>query len=118
MKFKVDENLPDELSQVLLSAGWDSLTVVEQQLGGTQDPQLAQICREEGRIFVTFDRGFANIRAYPPADSAGMIVFRLKSHDKRHVLETAGRLVAALSQREVRNQLWIVSEDRIRIRSL
>ncbi len=118
MKFKVDENLPDELSQLLLDAGWDSLTVVEQQLGGAQDPQLAQVCRDEVRVFVTFDRGFANIRAYPPSQSPGMIVFRLKSQDKPHVLETAERLVVALLQREVRNELWIVSENRIRIRSL
>ena len=118
MKFKIDENLPDELSQLLLAAGWDSLTVVEQQLGGAQDPQLAQVCRDEGRIIVTFDRGFANIRAYPPGQTSGMIVFRLRSQDKHHVLETAERLVVVLSQREIRNELWIVSESRIRIRSL
>ena len=65
VRFKLDENLPDELRQLLQGAGWDSLTVVEQQLGGAQDPQLAQVCREEERIFVTFDRGsriFVRIR--------------------------------------------------------
>lgn len=118
MKFKVDENLPEELSHLLNASGWDSLTVVDQQLGGEQDPQLAQVCRDEARIFVTFDRGFSNIKAYPPAKSPGMIVFRLKSQDKHHVLAVGSRLVVALSEREIRNELWIVSENRIRIRSI
>ena len=118
MKFKVDENLPDELSQLLVSAGWDSITVVQQQMGGEQDPQLASVCCDEQRIFITFDRGFSNIRAYPPAQYPGMIVFRLKSQDKHHVLSVARRVVTALVQRELRNELWIVTETRIRIRSV
>jgi hypothetical protein len=47
-----------------------------------------------------------------------MIVFRLRSQDKRHVLAVAARLVAALRQRELRNELWIVHENRIRIRTI
>lgn len=119
VKFKVDENLPDELSELLLTAGgWDSVTVVQQRLGGAQDPQLASVCRDEQRIFVTFDRGFSNIRAYPPGQYPGMIVFRLQSQDKHHVLSVAGHLVTTLRQRELRNELWIVTENRIRIRAV
>jgi predicted nuclease of predicted toxin-antitoxin system len=118
VKFKVDENLPEELSQLFREAGWDSLTVVDQQLSGEIDPQIARACRDELRILVTFDRGFSNIRAYPPADSPGMIVYRLRSQDKRHVLAISARLIAALSRRTLRNELWIVHEDRIRIRAV
>jgi predicted nuclease of predicted toxin-antitoxin system len=118
VKFKVDENLPEELSALLRDAGWDSTTVVAQELGGEIDPEIARICREEQRVLVTFDRGFSNIRAFPPGESAGMIVFRLRRQDKRDVLIVAGRLVVALREREIRNELWIVHEDRIRIRAL
>jgi len=117
VKFKVDENLPEELSLLLLASGWDSTTVVAQQLGGEIDSQIARICRDEQRVLVTFDRGFSNIRAYPPADSAGMIVFRLKSQDKRHVLTVARRLILALYERGIRNELRIVNQNRIRIRA-
>ena len=118
MKFKVDENLPEELSQLFRQTGWDSLTVAEQQLGGAEDPDVARISNSEQRVLVTFDRGFANIKAYPPAKHPGMIVFRLKSQDKPHVLAVATRLVAALATREIRHELWIVQEDRIRIRAV
>lgn len=86
-------------------------------MGGEIDPEVARICREEQRVLVTFDRGFSNIRAYPPAEGAGMIVFRLQSQDKRHVLTVARRLVLALNEREIGNELWIVHENRIRIRA-
>lgn len=118
MRFKIDENLPEELRQVLRDAGWDSLTVADQNLGGAEDPELARICSQEQRILITFDRGFSNIKAYPPSGSPGMIVFRLKSQDKRNVLSVSGRLVAALQARELRNELWIIHENRIRIRTL
>lgn len=117
MKFKIDENLPEELSQLFRDAGWDSRTIEEQRLSGELDPRLAEICSAEARILVTFDRGFSNIRVYPPSNSPGMIVLRLKSQDKAHVLAVAARLVDALRQRELRKELWIVHENRIRIRA-
>ncbi|MGH7486037.1 MAG: DUF5615 family PIN-like protein [bacterium] len=116
MKFKIDENLPDELAQLLRDSGWDSRTVVEQQLGGVDDPTVAKVCDEEDRILLTFDRGFGNIKAYPPAHHAGIIVFRLKSQDKPNVLLVASRLIQALRNRALKNELWIVHEHRIRIR--
>ena len=118
MKFKVDENLPEDLSRLFQDAGWDSLTVEQQRLSGEIDPRLAEICAAEDRILVTFDRGFSNIRLYPPPNAPGMIVFRLKSQDKRHVLIVSGRLIEALRSRELRNELWIVHEHRIRIRTM
>jgi len=116
MKFKIDENLPDELAHLLTDLGWDCRTVVEQRLGGADDPTVSRVCDEEERILVTFDRGFANIKNYPPAHHAGIIVFRLKRQDKPHVLAVSSRLIRALRERPLRGELWIVHEDRIRIR--
>ena len=116
MKFKVDENLPHELTQLFRDAGWDCWSVDEQNLGGAIDPRVAEVCTFENRILVTFDRGFSNIRRYPPPGFPGIIVFRLKRQDKHHVLHVSTRLIEALRQRELRNELWIVHENRIRIR--
>lgn len=118
MKFKIDENLPEELSDLFSAQGWSSSTVVQQQLGGEIDPVIAQVCREEARTLVTFDRGFANIREYPPEFYAGVVVFRLRSQDKPHLLDVGARLIAALKERAIEHELWIVHEDRIRIRAM
>jgi len=116
MRFKIDENLPEELAQLLRDAGWDATSVVAQELGGSADPRVRDVCDAEDRILITFDRGFSNIRAYPPDEHPGFIVFRLRSQDKRHVLAVSLRLVAALRHQDVTGELWIVDESRIRIR--
>jgi len=118
VKFKVDENLPEELTHLLRGAGWDTVTVVEQNLGGVPDPPLARVCSSEGRILVTFDRGFSNIRVYSGFGLPGVIVFRFKRQDKPHVLKVSDRLVQELKRRELHGELWIVHENRIRIRLL
>ena len=41
MQFKVDENLPAEIASLLRQAGHGAATVVEEQLTGSKDPDLA-----------------------------------------------------------------------------
>ncbi|HJS74303.1 MAG TPA: DUF5615 family PIN-like protein [Vicinamibacteria bacterium] len=93
MKFKVDEHLPIELADLLKQAGHDAVTVHDERLGGAKDDELAPVCQREGRAFVTFDRGFSDIRSYPPSEYPGLVVFRLKSQDKPHVLKVCERLL-------------------------
>jgi hypothetical protein len=47
-------------------------------LSGAEDATIAVRCRTEGRILITLDLDFANIRAYPPAEYAGIIILRSK----------------------------------------
>ena len=65
MKFKTDENLPEEAAELLRSAGHDASTVIGQSMGGAPDPDLASLCRREQCVLVTLDLGFADIRTYP-----------------------------------------------------
>jgi predicted nuclease of predicted toxin-antitoxin system len=79
MRFKVDENLPTELTQLLVERGHDAHTVLDQRLGGSPDARIAEVCKREDRALITLDLGFADIRAYPPADYSGLVVFRLRT---------------------------------------
>ncbi len=63
MKFKIDENLPREVAQLLADEAHDAVTVNDEGLKGSLDTKLAEICQDEGRILVTLDMGFADIRA-------------------------------------------------------
>ena len=116
MLFKVDENLPVEVAQVLREAGHEAVTVLDQHLGGSADALIASICQQEERTLVTLDLDFADIRAYPPADYTGVIVFRLRRQDKPHILEVCARMIPLLAHQPLTQRLWIVEEDRIRIR--
>lgn len=117
MRFKVDENLPIEVADLLRQVGYDAVTALEQHLGGASDSDIASLCQEEGRILITLDTDFADIRAYPPAQFPGLMVLRLHSQDKPHVLEIIGRLLPLLASEPLERLLWIVGETRVRIRS-
>ena len=116
MRFKLDENLPVDLAALFREAGHDAVTVGDQKLGGTTDSELATVCKSEGRILVTFDTDFADIRTYPPDAYPGLIVFRLNDQARDHVLEIGARLLKVLQGATVNGRLWIVEELRVRVR--
>jgi len=116
MKFKIDENLSIEVAELLREAQYDAVTVIEQQLRGRADPDIAAICQQETRCLVTLDKNFADIRTYPPAQYAGLIVLRLNQQDKLYVLNVIRELIKLLTKEPLEEHLWIVEEGRIRIR--
>lgn len=117
LKFKVDENMPVEVAALLIQSGHDALTVLDQQMGGLPDPDVAGICRNEGRAVLTLDLDFADIRTYPPADYAGIVVLRLARLDKLRILSAVKRLLSTLDQEPLVGKLWIADETTVRIRS-
>ena len=116
MNFKIDENLPAEAAEILRSVGFVADTVADENLGGAKDETVAAASRLEGRILVTLDLDFANIRAYPPGEHAGIIVLRIKRQDKATVLAYVRRLATALTRRNPVGELWILDGNRIRFR--
>jgi predicted nuclease of predicted toxin-antitoxin system len=97
MKFKIDENLPVEVAEVLRQTGYDATTVYDQNIAGEIDRALALTCQSEQRALITLDTDFAHIRTYPPGQYAGLVVLRLKQPDKGSVLKVVARLVKALA---------------------
>jgi predicted nuclease of predicted toxin-antitoxin system len=117
VKFKLDENLPVELAQLLREKGHDAHGILDESLKGESDSRIASVCREERRALVTLDVGFGDIRTYPPADYPGLMVLRLKRQDKASVLAAFGRALGVLEREKLAGTLWIVEEDRVRMRS-
>jgi len=116
LKFKIDENLPVEAAELLAGAGHDALTVRQQRMAGQPDANLAAVCRQEDRAMVTADLDFADIRAYPPGEYAGIIVLRPNRLDKPRVLSVLQRLLPILQREPLSARLWIVDEASVRVR--
>ena len=76
MKIKLDENIPGAVAGILRSRGHDVDTVLEESLGGRDDPTVLRAAIDEGRLLLTLDRGFGDVRAYPPGTHPGIIVMR------------------------------------------
>lgn len=117
MKFKTDENLPEEAAKLLEEAGHDASTILAQSMGGDPDPDVALVCLAEGRALVTLDLGFADIRAYPPGRYPGLVVLRPSRQSKARVMDMVGKILPMLETERIFGRLWIMEEDRVRIRT-
>ncbi len=113
--FKVDENLPIDVAELLRQHGHDAMTVYEQHLGGHPDNDIASVCRAENRALITLDLDFSNIRVYPPHKHPGIIVLRLDRQDKPGVLAAIEQVLLLLPCEPLVQRLWIVESDRVRI---
>jgi predicted nuclease of predicted toxin-antitoxin system len=116
VKIKLDENLPEDLASLLRAADLDVTTVAEQGLAGCDDPPVLQAATAEDRILMSFDRGFADVRRYPPGTHGGIVVFRLRDQRWRTLQVPVRRLVATGALRELKRGLAIVDESRVRFR--
>ncbi|MCP4246877.1 MAG: hypothetical protein GY778_07495 [bacterium] len=116
MRFKTDENLHPEVAAFIREQGYDAVTIWDQALRGAPDDRIADICRAEDRTLVTLDQDFADIRAYPPEDCAGIVVLRVARQDRRHVLSVIHRVMGSLRDQPLNQHLWVVDETSIRIR--
>lgn len=97
MRCKIDENLPVEVAETLAAAGHDATTVLAQNMGGQHDRLVGDVCRREGRVLLTLDLDFADIRIYRPQDYSGLIVLRLETQDKPHILDVVNRIIPLLA---------------------
>jgi len=117
MRFKVEENLPAaEIAALLSSAGHEAMSVHEQRLAGAKDPALISACSAEGRILITLDLGFSDIRIYPPQSYPGVVVLRLRRQDKPYVLSFFRTLLPVFEREPLNHRTWIAEEGRVRIR--
>jgi predicted nuclease of predicted toxin-antitoxin system len=116
MRFKIDENISDQVKDYLIKAGHDTHTTRDESLNGKPDEQIAAAAKREQRILLTLDSDFSNILRYPPQDYFGIMVLKLARQDNSSVLRALLKPVEMLKQFEIQGRLWVVTENDIRIR--
>lgn len=115
MRFKLDENLGRRSIELFQEAGHDVATVFGQDLGGTPDAGLLEVCRVEDRVLVTLDLDFSNVIRFPPERYAGIAVLRVPHPIELDDLRKHVRvLLEGVRREEVTGRLWIVESGRIR----
>ena len=116
MKFKIDENLPQEVAEELRGAGHDAETVVDEGLRGSPDPLILDRAKREGRVLLTMDKGIANVQTYPPAAYAGIVLLRPRTSGRAALITFLRRHVAELIESELSGHLVVVTHGGIRRR--
>lgn len=77
MHIKLDENVPAELADDLRAGGHDVDSVVSENLAGEPDEVIVSAARGARRVLFTLDKGIGDVRRYPPARHAGVVLFRM-----------------------------------------
>jgi predicted nuclease of predicted toxin-antitoxin system len=116
LRFKLDENLPRRVEPALRNRGHDVETAVSEGLAGAIDQDLLAACMAEDRILITLDLDFADIRAYPPGSHRGVWVLRPADQAFASVLNVVPAGVRLTAVERTAGQLWVIDENRVRIR--
>ncbi len=116
MHIKVDEDLPKAVITLLRNEGYDVLGVYEQGMSGWKDPALWEAIQREKRFLITADKGFADIRKYPPGSHGGVMLLRPDQDGIRPMLELLEKVLNRYGLDALSATVTVVTPNSIRIR--
>jgi predicted nuclease of predicted toxin-antitoxin system len=114
VRFKLDENLPVELTEDLRRLGHDADTVADEGLCGASDPTVVDSAYAADRILFTLDKGIANLRRYPVQQHAGVVLFRPDASGRSAVIAFVRNRLPELIEMDLAGRLTVVGPSRIR----
>jgi len=116
VRVKVDEDLPGAAAQMLQSRGYEAVSVIDQGMGGMKDRPLWLAVQAEHSFLVTAEKGFADIRFYPPGTHAGILLLRPDQAGIRPILELLERTLAAHDLEALQGSVAVATPRGARIR--
>ena len=118
MRFLIDTNLPRSTAALLSRLGHEALDVCDIGLGAAEDDAIARHARAQRLALITRDFDFADIRNYPPADYASILVLELPDDATATIILKV--IESFLGQRalveRLPGRLAIVQTSRVRFR--
>lgn len=117
MHIKVDEDLPQAVARVLQERGYSCSTVLEQGMAGWKDPSLWQAVQAHQQFLVTADKGFGDVRRYPPGTHAGVLLLRPSEDGIRPLLDLMELVLASIPSLDtLEGLLAVASSQGLRIK--
>lgn len=116
LKVIVDEDLPRRAVQFLREHGHDAASVIELGMGGWKDPQVWVAVQKDERFLVTADKGFGDIRVYPPGTHRGILLLRPDEDGIRPVLELLQKVLDSYNLDELVGAITVATPRGIRLR--
>jgi predicted nuclease of predicted toxin-antitoxin system len=115
-KLKLDENLSRHLKPSLAALGHEVTTAADENLLSEPDTAVSAAASAEGRMLLTLDVQFADLRKNPPGTHPGIIVFRPRSFGPMEVSRFIERFVRQTDLDGLAHCVAIAEPDRLRIR--
>jgi hypothetical protein len=116
VKIKLDENIGRRGVELLKLAGHDVMTAREQNLQGSPDEVLFDVCAGEDRVLITLDHDLGQVLRFPPESGAGLVILEPGSRvTPRSLLDRLQDFLSLAEIQSPRGKLWIVEPGRARI---
>ncbi len=116
MRVKVDEDLPTAIAQLLRATWHDAVGVLEQGMGGWKDAEVWKAVQSEARFLVTADKGFGDIRIYPPGTHSGVLILRSDEDGIRPMVELIQQTLDSYTLDVLTGTITVVTPRGIRVR--
>ena len=116
MKIKLDENMPTALLTLLSSHGHDPDNAQAEGLGGCGDDVIWRAAQEAGRLFITQDLDFSDVRKFVPGSHCGILVFRLSEPGWLALVNRAEAVFAIERLEDWRGCFVVVTDRKVRVR--
>lgn len=116
MRLKLDENLSRHLKATLAVLGHDVTTAADEGLLGQSDTAVGAAAAREGRVLLTLDLEFGDLRKYPPGTHPGVVLFRPRSFGPLAVNRFVERFAQESDLQELAGAVVVVEPGRVRVR--
>jgi predicted nuclease of predicted toxin-antitoxin system len=116
LKVMVDEDLPRKAVEILKEYGYDATSVLEEGIRGIKDAQLWITVQNNKQFLVTADKGFGDIRTYPPGEHFGILLLRPDEDGIRPVIDLLKKVLESYRLEDLVGITTVATPRGIRLR--
>ena len=116
LKIFADECVNMDVVFALRQNNFDTLTVKEAGLTGSDDEIIFNFANENKRILLTYDRGFGDIFRFNISGSSGVVIVLTSRMKKNEIVNIILSFMSTINkQSDLRGKLVIIGKNKIRI---
>ena len=116
LKLFIDECINWDVVFALRQGGFDTLTVKDARLTGSDDETIFKFACENKRILLTYDRGFGDIFRFNISKSNGIIIILTGKMKKDEIINIVLSFISTVDKQiDLRGKLVIIGKSKIRI---
>ena len=110
VKFLLDENVSNNLRKLLISKGFDTISVQELNKRGTKNSELVELARKKSRILIICDKDFIEFKH---KSENYLILIDIHPLIDENVLPNFEKFLNSFSFEELKENFIILKEDGI-----
>ncbi len=118
LKLLLDQGLPRSASQLLSSAGVDTIHVAEIGFATAEDEEILIKAEEEGRVVVTLDADFHSLLALKGVNSPSVIRIRIERLKAQAFTNLLLSVLPTCKENLLKGAVVTIERNRIRFRLL